>query len=554
MAIPATAVIEVEYSGSDSSGGIFDPGNANFSNGFSISSANTSAPVVTHSSYNFVSGDVGAWFFLKSGTSSLPGWYQIASVASNAATLSAAIGAGVIYPGFGAATAVGCGTSASLTTITGSVDYSQQNAAELALTGMTTVGVSATVSSTSATLMHVGNSIQITGGTNFTTGVYSIVSVVAGTSFTLDRNAATGAGVSGTGNLGGALATPGFACSLLATGNTLWIQATATPASAVYTLSATASVAGGYLLINCNTGSTGTITAIAGYGVLRGDQVKPILRAGANSVTCVKASTNYYTRFSDLEINGNTANYTGTACLNTGTYDRVYRVYAHDAANNGIWGNASLAYACQVSNCSNNIYISGTCLFCFSDATTFAAFGSNSNNSFYFGCIARLTVTLTVGFYNQGVPFQAAHCSVYGSVSSCKGYFLNGVLGSLLVNSISYLSGSGAVNLYSSAYVPDALIINCALGGTANYTVANFAANNFTGLVTLSGSPYVNAASGNFDLNTTAGAGAACRAAGYGTFQGLSSTASTPDIGAVQSTDIATGGYIPVSPNGGFND
>jgi hypothetical protein len=64
--------------------------------------------------------------------------------------------------------------------------------------------------------------------------------------------------------------------------------------------------------------------------------------------------------------------------------------------------------------------------------------------------------------------------------------------------------------------------------------------NAGTGDVTLTGDPFVDAANGNFALNNTAGAGAACRAAGYpGTFPGGLTTGYS-DIGPIQHQETAS--------------
>jgi hypothetical protein len=65
------------------------------------------------------------------------------------------------------------------------------------------------------------------------------------------------------------------------------------------------------------------------------------------------------------------------------------------------------------------------------------------------------------------------------------------------------------------------------------------------GTVDLTADPFVDSVNGNYALNTTAGGGAACRNAGFGTFTGLASTLSYPDIGAVQAA--AQAGGVPIS-------
>lgn len=88
-------------------------------------------------------------------------------------------------------------------------DYTQQNAAQYALTNVTTAGADAVLLSASAAADMVGNIARIVSGTNFTVGYYEILSVVVGVSITLDRNCTTGAGDTGVVNVGGALASIG---------------------------------------------------------------------------------------------------------------------------------------------------------------------------------------------------------------------------------------------------------------------------------------------------------------------------------------------------------
>ena len=91
MALGGTTIVEVQTGGSDSAnGGCFDPGKVSaggFTDG-AATSATGNSPVFSSASYNFVAGDVGAWLYIDSGTNWIPGWYQIASVASNVATIA----------------------------------------------------------------------------------------------------------------------------------------------------------------------------------------------------------------------------------------------------------------------------------------------------------------------------------------------------------------------------------------------------------------------------------------------------------------------------------
>lgn len=87
-------------------------------------------------------------------------------------------------------------------------DYTDQDAAQLTLTDVTTSAASAVISSATGgfTAAMIGNAVRIASGTNFTAGTYFIVAVSDTNSATLDRACTTAAGSSGTLRVGGAKA------------------------------------------------------------------------------------------------------------------------------------------------------------------------------------------------------------------------------------------------------------------------------------------------------------------------------------------------------------
>ena len=130
MAIGSTTCFEVQNgTGSDSAnGGGFDPGaTAGMATDLTATSANTSSPVVSSSSYTFAAGDVGALLFVASGTNWTPGWYPIASVSGGSATLTAGIGTATLLLGGlpnTLNTAAGCAATASPTVFLSSSCFS----------------------------------------------------------------------------------------------------------------------------------------------------------------------------------------------------------------------------------------------------------------------------------------------------------------------------------------------------------------------------------------------------------------------------------------------
>jgi len=107
-------------------------------------------------------------------------------------------------------------------------DYSQQDAAQVTYTDLVidaATNTDVTSAATPFTSAHVGNTINITGGTGFTVARYEVISV-AGVIATLSSAVGTVASTGGAGKLGGAifLWTDVFLESLTA-GNVVWVKA-----------------------------------------------------------------------------------------------------------------------------------------------------------------------------------------------------------------------------------------------------------------------------------------------------------------------------------------
>lgn len=267
----------------------FNPANANFLTDLTTdtNTGNTASPVVSSASYNFAAGDVNAWLYVSAGTNWTVGWYQIVSVASNKATLSAAIGAAVIPDTMflKPSTVIGVATVGTPTGGTFGIDYSQQDAAQATATDYSAVGASTTLTSASGgfTRMMVGNIFHqtTTGVGGFgTVGWYEIVSYTNATTVVLDRapNGGT-ASVSTTGFIGGAgrlNALEDAFFEMIQAGSSVWVK------TGSYTISGTVSIS--------STNSTDANPSyVIGFTSLRGDTCvgsnKPVLACAANAVT-----------------------------------------------------------------------------------------------------------------------------------------------------------------------------------------------------------------------------------------------------------------------------
>lgn len=286
MALAAATIFECNTSATASNvnGGGFNPANANMLTDGAATSATGNSPVFSSASYNFVAGDVGHWVFIKSGTNWTPGWYKIASVAANAATLTATIGTAE-QPSAGANvyinTVAGCATTASPTSATWTIDYSRSTTSPFASTDIAVV-TTTTLTSVSNPFGKnmVGNLIHITAGTA-TAGWYEIVSVTIVTA-TIDRSATT-TGVNNTGKVGGALSLNaasdvtvfGLGISASTSGARFFIKA------GTYTIGATIS--------SLTAGNSQWPITWEGYNTIRGDRPvgsnAPQLNMGTQSVT-----------------------------------------------------------------------------------------------------------------------------------------------------------------------------------------------------------------------------------------------------------------------------
>lgn len=523
MALSGTVIIEVRNGGSDTlNGGLFNPG-ATLNSNLAATSATGSAPVVTSATYNFVAGDVGAWLFVKSGTNWTPGWYQIASVAANAATLSAGVGQAILYSAValgatGFNTVAGVATTASPTSGSWAVDYSQQDAVQNSLTGLSTAAANAIILTASATVAMVGNGVVITGGTNFTTGVYQINSVSAGVSITVDRTCTTAAGASGTAGVGGALASPGFAGSLATVaGIKTFVKYHAT----VYTAtSASTNIAAG-----CVLGTTNTYWA--GYDssrwLLNYDTNRPTFKIGSavSSATLFIGTNNTYL-LNNFILDGNNQT-SSRGSLQSGFF---WRCKAINCNTGGLIQNTGTAVAvyCEATACSTTVPISvNTAMACQSYANTVS--GMTTSNGF--GCIS---------YANSGGSSSGIVAMATTLLVNCVAYN-NGLYGFDTGNNVARILNSVAESNANVGYFVNAgtaMLEKCAsyLNTSGRSTSGGLLVDSNP--VVGSGSFFVDAANGNFALNNTSGAGALLRGLGFPALFPAGLTASYPDIGAAQ--------------------
>lgn len=311
MALTAGTIWQIQATATTGNvnGAGFNPANANMLTNFAATNGNTSSPVITSASYNFTANDVGHYFYVKSGTNWVAGWYPIASVAANAATLDASVGAAVLSIGAKGVvtrnTSVGCATVASPTSGTGTIDYSQKDTAIVnGLTDLTCTAASTTVTSASAPFspVMVGNILHATAltGTGAIVGWYEIVSYTNTSNVVLDRTPTNGVNniTAGTFYVGGAGRLNGLEDSfktMVPTGAIIFIK------NGTYTFSGAATT-------SSSNGTAASPVFYIGFNSSRGDTCilanRPTIAMGANAFTSCSNTIHYNLIFTTTASNG----------------------------------------------------------------------------------------------------------------------------------------------------------------------------------------------------------------------------------------------------------
>jgi hypothetical protein len=553
--------------GADTNGGMFDPSVLSLTD-LAATVANTSAPVVTSASYNFVAGDVNHWVYVKSGTHWQAGWYQIASVAANAATLNAS--AGTYYTSNGLlGTITGC-TSDGTATLSGgtwSVDYSHAAAAKIAVTdavgNSTTTVTSATAAFTAA---MVGNVIYGSGAGFSAPSRFTITVVTNATTITVDRStAATGSG--STLNMGGALATASEA----------WTQGNGTrsvPGSGTCFMKG--SVGNQAAIASHITFPNGTNTAptrFIGYASIPGDLDAgnqfpnfswtnfPVITQTGGVTAIFDGNANNQVQCRNFVLDGAGASKAlkgMTWGLGFGSVDNMQIKNIAGVAlllNDGCAGQRIYITGCSTGPCvqvnsggANNYLVDSIITGNTCTGINCPSSGNNINLTLERVIIANNTGASSDGIFWQtpsgggGTPFNADKLVIYNN--GRDGFRINGNAGgSVLRNCIIYGNAGWQINC-TSTYPEQHFDYNAVgTGGSGAYTGITAGAHDQN---LGANDPFVNGGGNNFATTNTAGGGRLCRGAG-----------STPnmDIGALQApaggggpcgVAVFTGASIPI--------
>jgi hypothetical protein len=458
--------------------------------------------------------------------------------------------------------------SGGFVTTAGGTDWSQQAAAQVTFNGTsvtaTTAGVGATITLSGYTVLttDVGNLIRIASGTNYTAGLYQIISVSTGANtWTLDRNCTSGAGSALVGRMGGAIATlvqffadvdantgsvGGYICYIV---GTLTIT-TATAINGNYNVN----VAGG------STASTLGGVQVIGYSSTRGDNGQFTMTTSTNSVdllhfgSSARNVTFYNAKFTTT---AGTVAYGATTTAVSSTPNKIAfvncswngfkRAIYSDGPNNAGQFTGLYLYNCTVTACTTDGIVNN-CLTCLHNCYIYSNTGDG--------------VRMEASFGNARGPLLLLHSVFYGN--SGNGVYNNSISSGTtdadqitIAQNCCFVSNTGdglKINVAGSNGIPNILVQNNIFYGNANninstvlygiYLGGNNAygaagTTNYAGSlsalpgdITLSGDPFNGRTSNDFSLNATAGAGGACRQAG---FPGILQVGGTgyADIGAL---------------------
>jgi hypothetical protein len=422
-------------------------------------------------------------------------------------------------------------------------DFSQQGAAQFAFTdlvvGATTTQFTSVAHPVGSTFP--GNLINITGGSGCTTGWFEILSNSTITA-TVDRSLGTATSVC-TGNLGGALKTLTQLNTNMIAGNQAWVKAEATIGTTVS--------------YQFNFGGSGTVASpIVGYTTTRGDGGYVTIQAStelpfANAIIDLRvqgASVSNFVLDCNSQTSQNGLNIQGTASI------QGRNILAENCPGTGVSFNnqAHACIRCIVLNSANGINLDGnngpnSCYYC-------AVLNGTSGPGFTmsYGVCYRCISANNVGSSAHGFSLTNSCCaqtSLISSVAYNDGgdglRFTGGIVGLPVIENSVFFGNTGfGVNATSGSFAADGYAIDYNAFGSNTAGARNGVAAG-TGDVVLTADPFTNGAGNVFTINTTAGGGAALKAAGYpGVFSVGGTTVGTGslDIGALQSGAGGGGG------------
>lgn len=435
-------------------------------------------------------------------------------------------------------------------------DYSQQDSPEVTYDGstlaLTAAGAGSTLSCPGRPFVSadIDNTLNVTGGTNLTTGRYRILSVNGSGVATLDRAVSTGVSSNGTGRLGGALASLQGALTAMVANNVIWVKGTG------HTI--TAAITGG------QGGAADAPAQILGYVTERGDNELAVITMTSGSVTSMLTPSGSHWVIRNLKLDAGGFAERCYHPASTGLTIFLENVWAVGWTRRGISTNTSNNVV--VVNCRASGGTGGSNL----ESSSCAGFVGGGFSTFE-RCVTYNSDSC--GFCGDNAAPQFIHCAAYNlnaeSGAGGHGYYTFGSTGGRLINcTFADLEGSGVWNANVSASgFADVWIENCLFAEVDRYGIESVAiefdgTNHTEGYkrrlqnnafynctlgnhdgnfpasvneVSLTADPFMSLSTGDLRLNAASGGGALCREAGIpGALPGLTDSVGFQDIGALQ--------------------
>lgn len=278
-----------------------------------------------------------------------------------------------------------------------------------------------------------------------------------------------------------------------------------------------------------------------GFGVIEGGgSVSVISATGANYLWFVdaKLGNTGANRVARIGTGGGYVNceiYNSSAAgIQTGANNLVAGCYLHGCAT-GIDGSAQpgFVYGCHFANDATR------------DFTT--VIDASIANMIVDGNILKLDGS-TVGIkISTGINIVVRNNSIFSAAGTGKGIYIASGAAHILNNIVEGFSGSGGMGIrLASGAVVSVMAANAVYNNATNISNAGVIRFQPVADATLSGSPFVNAAAGDFDINGTV---TGVTEAGWPqTFFGAASTTPKADLGASQAGAGAGGGAVSISP------
>jgi hypothetical protein len=478
---------------------------------------------VTASNYTFVSNDVGHYLFIKPSGVWNCGWYRIVSVNAGAATIDASVG-NVFTGDQQINTFLGVATTSTASSGFWGIDYTQKNTPFISYTDLSIVGVQYGLQSAANpfTPNLIGNTILISSGTNFATGLY-IINSLSGLSAYMDRNVGTVGSTGGVGVLGGALQSAGRATSLGFSYHFVYMKGS----SGNFNISSNP-----YLLSGVHT--------VIGYLNKRGDNLKPTIKLNADSANFLSSIDGRFVYLINLIIDGQ--NYASTRAISLGN-NQISHFYNCEFKNlaQALWSSNHYISSCYFENCPSIIP---------------AGNGHIIQNSIFKNCGGTiggnpLIVDMCI-FYNHsanpirlnGITKIISNNTFYNITGSAIDFYSNFGLTNqhfpIITNNIFSNVSSYAVNYSNSGAVQAHVVRNnayYACGGTHYIGQGNNTGVGYyldTNNVQLTASPFISASTGDFRLNNEINGGRSCRGSGHSLSYPVLGINSSIDIGAIQ--------------------